>query len=197
MQEPDKEELTRKAARYSLIKYSLAIADTLFTLLLILLFISSGLSKALARQVYMSLLPKYLNIPVYFFWAYLGYFVLSLPLGFLQSFYIEHKFGLSKQRVSDWLLDQLKSAGLGFVIALIMLSAFYFVLGAFAQTWWLVISIIWIFFSLILAKIMPVVIIPLFFKYKKMEDPDLRQRILKLAEKNKIKLLDVYEIDFS
>ncbi|MFA6349592.1 MAG: M48 family metalloprotease, partial [Candidatus Omnitrophota bacterium] len=197
MQEPDKEGLTRKAARYSLIRYTLIVVDTLYALLLIFIFLKSGLSKELARQVLMSLLPPYLNMPVYFFWAFLGYWVLSLPLGFLQSYHLEHAFGLSTQKIADWFKDQLKSAVIGFIIAFVMLSAYFLVLRAFPGLWWLVISAIWIFLSLFLAKIMPVVIIPLFFKYKKMEDQDLRQRIMRLAQKSNIKLLDVYEIDLS
>lgn len=50
---------------------------------------------------------------------------------------------------------------------------------------------------MILARLVPIIIIPLFFKYKKLSDEVLRQRILNLAKKMKIKLLDVFEIDFS
>jgi len=197
MQEQPQGELTLKASRYSLIRYIFAVVDTLYALALLFIFLKSGLSKELARQVYMSLLPAYLNMPVYFFWVFLGYSALTLPLVFLQSFYIEHKFGLSNQNLAAWLADQFKSAAISFVIALVMLSAFYLVLDIFPRHWWLAISAIWIFFSLFLARIMPVVIIPLFFKYKKLQDQDLRRRILSLADKYNIKLLDVYEIDFS
>jgi len=41
------------------------------------------------------------------------------------------------------------------------------------------------------------VIIPLFFKYKKLSDDTLRERILRLADKMKVRILDVFEIDFS
>lgn len=53
------------------------------------------------------------------------------------------------------------------------------------------------FFSIILAKLMPVVIIPLFFKYKKLSDENLRERIIRLAHKMKVKILDCFEIDLS
>jgi STE24 endopeptidase len=48
-----------------------------------------------------------------------------------------------------------------------------------------------------LAKLTPVLIIPLFFKYKILSDNTLRERIINLADKMKIKILDVFEIDFS
>ena len=50
---------------------------------------------------------------------------------------------------------------------------------------------------MVLAKLTPVLIIPLFFKYKKLEDETLRQRIFNLAAKMQIKLMEVLEIDLS
>lgn len=44
---------------------------------------------------------------------------------------------------------------------------------------------------------MPILIIPLFFKYRALSDNQLRQRILNLAHKMGVKILDVFEIDFS
>jgi STE24 endopeptidase len=109
---------------------------------------------------------------------------------------LEHKFNLSKQKPKAWWIDQLKSGILSYMLSLILILSFYWVLGKFNQ-WWLVISVFWIVFSVVLAKLAPVLIIPLFFKYKKLEDESLRQRIFNLAAKMQVKLMDVFEIDFS
>ena len=93
-------------------------------------------------------------------------------------------------------MDQLKSGVLSYVLALILILSFYWILGRFSQ-WWLVTSIFWIVFSVVLAKLAPVLIIPLFFKYKKLEDEVLRERIFNLASRMQIKLMDVFQIDFS
>jgi STE24 endopeptidase len=97
----------------------------------------------------------------------------------------------------DWLNDQLKTWIISYIIALILAGAFYYILGRFAYTWWLVISLFWIFFSLVLAKLAPVIIIPLFFKYKVISDNILRDRIINLASNMGVSILDVFEIDFS
>ena len=125
------------------------------------------------------------------------FYLINLPLNFYSSFILEHKFNLSKQKAKDWWLDQLKSGALAYVISLILILAFYGILNRFSNSWWLILSIFWIGFSLILAKLTPVLIIPLFFKYKKLDDGLLRQRILNLAYKMQIKLMDVFEIDLS
>jgi STE24 endopeptidase len=120
-----------------------------------------------------------------------------LPLNIYRSFILEHKFSLSSQKITNWLADQLKAGIISYIISLIVLEVFYYLLKNNPDSWWLIVSLFWIFFSLILAKLTPIVIIPLFFKYKKLADANLRERILNLADKMKVKILDVFEIDLS
>ena len=70
--------------------------------------------------------------------------------------------------------NELKEVVISYVITVIVLEALYYIVRNFAQGWWFIMSLFWIFFSLILAKLMPVVIIPLFFKYKKLTQETLR-----------------------
>jgi STE24 endopeptidase len=110
---------------------------------------------------------------------------------------LEHKFCLTNQKIIDWFLDQVKAGAIFYLILVILFEAFYYIFRQNPGTWWLIVSIFWIFFSLILAKLVPIIIIPLFFKYKKLSDETLRQRIINLADRVKVKILDVFEIDFS
>jgi len=189
--------LTNIAKRYSSLKYTLAILDTIYLLFLLLIFLGSGLSGILTQWLFKFTTHNYLIKPLYLLIISLGYYFLSFPLTFYQSHILEHKFSLSKQCLRDWFMDQIKGAILSYIIAVILISAFYYVLGRNPKAWWLIISLFWIFFSLILAKLVPIIIIPLFFKYKKLSDEILRERIINLAHKMKIKILDCFEIDFS
>jgi STE24 endopeptidase len=185
-----------KAKNYSNIKYSLSIVGTVYTFILLFLFLgfklSSGLSLWLANY-----LPGLLVFPAYLILVSLGYYLLELPLNFYQSYILEHKFSLSTQSLKNWLQDQLKAGVISCIIGFILVASFYFILRNFPNKWWLVVSAFWIFFSVILAKVMPVIIIPLFFKYKRLSDDSLRERIMRLAAKMKVKLIDCFEIDFS
>ena len=186
-----------RAKRYSTIKYSLAIIETLYLLLLLFLFQGLGLSMALARHLLESSTPQFLVIPVYLLIIYIAYYLLNFPFNFYHSFLLERKFSLSEQKIKDWFLDQLKAGAISYIILLILVMAFYYAQRHYLRNWWLSVSLFWIFLSLILAKLLPVVIVPLFFKYKKLRDEGLRERIMKLAKKMRIKILDVFEIDFS
>jgi len=184
------------AKSYSHRKYALSIIDIIYSITLLLIFLGSGFSLRLEVFLKSINLPNYLLAAAFLLISSILYYLLNLPLNFYTSFTLEHKFNLTKQKAGAWWIDQLKSAILGYIIALILVLSFYWILGKFSQ-WWLVISVFWIFFSVVLAKLTPILIIPLFFKYKKLEDDLLRQRIFKLAAKMRIKLLDVFEIDFS
>lgn len=191
------DELTLKAKHYSHIKYRVAIADTLYFLLLLILFQGLGLSLFLANSITRATRYYYLSIAVYLLIILIAYYILDFPFNLYRSFILEHKFNLSQQKIKNWFKDQLKEICLSLIIFIILGEAFYYILNRFATGWWIVISIFWIFFSVILTKLTPAWIIPLFFKYKKLSDNMLRERILSLAQKMKIKILDVFEIDFS
>ncbi len=186
-----------KAKRYSCIKYTLTIIEAVYLLVLILLFQCVGASISLTRLVSGFVSIGYLVFPVYLVLLFILYYILTFPLNLYRSFIVEHKFCLTNQKFCSWLLDQLKIGLVSYTIGAILFAAFYYILRHNPNTWWVIISLFWIFFSLILAKLLPLIIIPLFFKYKSLSDDTLRQRIIKLADKMKIRILDVFEIDFS
>jgi STE24 endopeptidase len=175
--------------------------------MLLLVFAGSGISKNLAQALLNFARNQYIILPLYLLIVSVIYYLLSLPLNLYSSYILEHKFCLSQQKIVDWFKDQIKAGIIYYVITVILIAAFYYILKHYIYTWWWVISLVWIFFSLILARLTPVVIIPLFFKYKKLSDDTLRERIMNLANRMKVnpaparrggvKILDVFEIDLS
>lgn len=186
-----------RSRTYSVIKYTLAIAELVVLFLILFFFQSSGTSKILADLLAGFIPSDFLVYPTYLFIIYLAYYLFNFPLNFCHSFVVERQFGLSKQNIPDWLKDQLKSWIISYFIIIISLEAFYYSLKLSSVYWWLIVSGFWIFFNLVLTKIAPLVIIPLFFKYKNISDDQLKQRIFCLAARMKVKILDVFEIDFS
>lgn len=189
--------LENRAKRYSCIKYSLEIFETVYLLALLFVFAASGTSKLLVQNLALAVPCKYLSFPLFLLVTFILYYILTFPLNYYQGFILEHKFSLTKQKIGDWLFDQLKSSLIAYVILVILAGAFYLILRIFPHFWWLAISLFWIFFTVVFAKLLPVIIIPLFFKYKKLTDEALRGRIMGLAEKMGVRILDVFEIDFS
>ncbi len=186
-----------KAKQYASIRYSLLIIDVGYLLALLFLFQGLGLSRALVQGVSRVIHPHYFVLPVYLLVIYLAYYVLSFPLIFYRSFALEHQFSLSIQKFDAWLKDEFKGGVIAYFILIILAGTFYYIYERYPGSWWFLLSLFWVFFSLILAKITPLVIIPLFFKYTSLSDNALRERIIKLAEKMQVKIVDVFQIDFS
>jgi len=189
--------VTEKSRKYSAIKYSLSASALVYDLLLLAGFQASGLSGLLAKGINLLFAGNYLVLPVYLFIIFFVYYIFCFPLNFYQSFILEHQFQLTRQSVKGWFFDQLKAGIIAYFISIIVLEVFYALISFQPRNWWWIITLFWIFFSLVLAKLAPVMIIPLFFKYKKFSDEVLRQRIIRLSAKMQLKILDVFEIDLS
>lgn len=184
--EPDKGGLLSRAKDYSSIKYALAILETVYLLALLFIFSGFGVSKALTEQLLKLSGDYYFVFPLYLLIISIAYSLLSLPLNFYASYIVEHRFSLSNMTIGDWFRDRFKSGIIAYIIGLIALGAFYYILRLSPGNWWLIVSLFWIFFTMILARLTPVIIIPLFFKYRKLSDEILRKRILNLADKMKV-----------
>ncbi len=188
--------LSARSREYSSIKYCLALVDLVYLVVLLFLFLGPGGSRWLAGYITRSF-PAFFITPVYILIIYAAYYLLNLPFNYYQSFILEHQFCLSNQRPLDWAKDQLKSAVIMYLILVLLFKGFYYILAVSPFHWWLVVSLFWVLFSFVLAKLAPVLIIPLFFKYKELNAPDLKARLINLSEKMQVKILDVFEIDFS
>ncbi|MDD5255622.1 MAG: M48 family metallopeptidase [Candidatus Omnitrophica bacterium] len=185
------------AQRYAYARYAFAITDTAFLCAALLVFQASGLSALLAQKTTLLYPHRFYSLLAYTGVSFLGYSLLAFPLHFFQSFVLEHRFQLSRQRFGAWLLDRCKEGAISYLIIMVLLCVFMVTAERFARHWWLLLSLFWVFFSVLLAQIAPLVLIPLFFKCRKTEDQGLRQKVLDLAAKMRIKLLDVYEFDLS
>lgn len=186
-----------KSRKYSTIKYGLNIFEGAYILLLLSVFMFSGFSAYLAKSVNLVFPADYLSVGMFFIIICVVYYILSFPLNFYHNFILEHQFQLTRQSVRDWFLDQFKAGMIFCIISLLMLEVFYALLAGQPRNWWWLISLFWIFLTLVLAKLAPVLIIPLFLKCKKISDESLRRRILDLAGKMNIGVLDVFEINLS
>jgi STE24 endopeptidase len=169
--------------RYARIKYSFAVINIVYLLFILALFQFSGLAVWLHSALSRILAGQFTLIFFYCLVLFSLYSLLDFPLDYYRSYSIEHRFGLSQENFLHWLIDQFKQLLVGFIIFIILVEGFFHCLRHYPQNWWWMAGLFWIFFSLVLARIFPVLIIPLFFKYKKIQDEGLRQRILSLGNR--------------
>jgi STE24 endopeptidase len=126
--------------------------------------------------------------------------VISKALGFGLDYYgfrLEHHFQLSNQKLKSWLWDEAKSWLIGLVIATILVEMIYNVIRMAPSWWWIIVWIVYNALAIFFAQIAPVVLFPLFYKFKPLENDELRKRLIKLSERAGTRVRGVYEWQLS
>lgn len=193
----ENEEKNSRAKRYNRIKLWTGIVKGILTFVLLLLFVSIGYSKELQKILQGITSNDYILLILFMAVVGLALSILFFPLKYYVEFYLEHKYELSNQSISRWLWEDMKGFFVGILIGLPILLAFYFSLNTFRELWWLPFAILMFFVSVILAKIAPIIILPIFYKIKPIENDDLKTRIFNLAKDVGMKVENVFMFDMS
>lgn len=187
----------QKAKAYSKKKYWISLIHLAFELCLLAVLITSGLSFSFRNIALLSADNFYIQIIVFYSLFFFFIWVFDLFFSLYSSFYLEHAYGLSNQTFGAWLRELLKKTLLSYVFSLVLILPFYFLVQKFPDTWWIW---AWIGFSAVsylLGQLFPVLIVPLFYKYSRVEDEGLKQRIFKLAARFNLPLENVYSLNLS
>ena len=124
-------------------------------------------------------------------------YLINLPLDFYKGFILEHRFGLSNQTWVGWLTDYLKSRGISLLLAVPALTGLYVLMRHFMDSWWWIAGLAWAIFIILGSYLFPVVVDPLFYQFKSLEDPAMRASIISMAEEAGIQVDDVLIADAS
>lgn len=185
-----------KSKRYSKEKYKLYFIDLGISFLFLGLF--QFFASEFVKNTAFNITGKFhLALTIYLMIFYAANYIILLPFHFYGSFRLEHRFELSNQTISAWFKDEIKKTALSAVLFLIMMNIFYYLLLVSPKTWWIWAAVLWFIFTVFFARIMPTFIIPIFYKYSELPNQELKNKILALAAKSGIKLLDIFQIDFS
>jgi STE24 endopeptidase len=85
----------------------------------------------------------------------------------------------------------------GLAIGIPVALAFYAFLLWTGTLWWLYAGLFMIFISIFLARIAPVVIFPLFYKFREIENEELKDRLNSFMKEQGIPLKGIYSFDMS
>ena len=123
--------------------------------------------------------------------------VLTLPLEFWSGFILEHRYHLSNQSLGGWLWRHAKGLAVGGVLGIVLTYGLYAVLWWTGDWWMLCATAGWLFVTLILGRLLPVVILPLFYTVTRLDDSELLSRLRRLTEGTSLNVEGVYELKLS
>ncbi len=119
--------------------------------------------------------------------------VVTLPATFYRSHILERRYELSSQSIQDWAKDHLKGVGITLIFALIVAHVVYTLIAWSPEFWWLAAAVVGAGATVVLAKLAPIVLLPLFYKFRPLERPELTDRLVDLSTRAGVPVLGVYE----
>lgn len=191
------QEMELKAKVYARLRRRLWLFDTAFSLALLFGIVAGNLNHKLDLWVvhHVSFWP--LQVAVYAGLLGLGMIALTFPLEWTGSFFVEHRFGLSTQTFGQWLWEYMKKLGVGMLMGLLLVEGLAFLLRKTAAAWWIWAALLWMGWSIFLARVAPVWLIPLFYRQKPLADDGLRKRLEALAARCGAHVAGIFEVNLS
>lgn len=124
-------------------------------------------------------------------------YLASIPFDLATQFGVEKRFGFSTITVKTWVRDQITSLLLMGVLGVLLGGGLLLLIDWIGRWWWAPAWGLLALFQLLMTFIAPVLIMPLFNKFEPLEDEELREEILALANEAHFPLEGVYQVDAS
>jgi Zn-dependent protease with chaperone function len=123
--------------------------------------------------------------------------IIDAPLSWYGGYALPHRYGLSTQRLGTWLLDGLKSLAISLPIEILAIEFVYLLLALSPNAWWVWTGLAILLFTVVLANLAPILLLPLFYKLTPLPDGDVKQRALALAAQAHTRVRGIYSMNMS
>lgn len=183
-------------ARYHRLQLVLALAGLGLSLSYLLALIVTDGGAALARAAARVTSLRSGQVALVALGLGIGQGVLSLPLRLIRGYWLPRRFGLLHQPFTGWVGDQAKAALIGGALGLAAIEVVYALL-ALTPYWWLVAALVFFAAQVALTAILPIWIVPLFYRLTPLADGALRDRLLTLARRAGVPAIGVFVADHS
>jgi STE24 endopeptidase len=121
----------------------------------------------------------------------------SLPLSFYSGYVVEHQFSLSNQSLGRWIMNWLKRTGLAVIFGGVMFAGLFWIIWHAGHYWWLIAAAVFFVVSVVLGQLAPVLLVPLFYKVERLDNPTLTERMKHLAAGTGLTIEGVYRLGLS
>lgn len=189
----------QKAADYTLDKLNLGLTEGLVSTMTLLVLIFGGILNSLAILWFqdIALASQLLSGVAVVLSVFILSHLIGLPVHWYQTFRLEERYGFNKTTRGQFVKDQLLQILLMIVIAGPLIASILWVMQNQRAYWWLIAWAILICFSLLMSWLYPVLIAPLFNKFKPLDNPELNDRIQALMDRCGFQSKGIFVMDGS
>lgn len=109
--------------------------------------------------------------------------LVHLPFSWYGDYLLLHRYGLSTQSARGWWEDWLKTLALSALFALLVVGLLQGALLLFGGGWWIAFAAALVLGVALLAFVLPVLLLPLFYRLRPLERPEVETRISELLRR--------------
>lgn len=118
---------------------------------------------------------------------------MSLPVVFYRGFLLDRRYELSTEPASVWIRDHLKAFGITTVFAVLAAEGLYALMRSQPGLWWPLAAVAATVISAAMARLAPILLLPLFYQFRPLDRPELAGRLVALSNRAGVRVLGVYE----
>lgn len=185
-----------EAKRYGQLELFCGLADKALDIAY-LAFFTLVLAVPLDRWLEPQLPSATLRLIAIFLIVTFGHIAIGFPLSYYSGYVLEKQFNLTTQTQLAWLGRFAKRNALTLVFGLVVIPGLYGLIWSVGDWWWLAAAGAFFVLSVLLGQLMPVVILPLFYKIERLDNPELAQRMARLAAGTGLSIEGVYRMGLS
>lgn len=186
-----------KSQEYTKVKTRFGIIVSTFNLILLLLFWFSGGFNIVDLIVRENISGEILRGLFFIFTLVLANSILNLPFSVYSTFVIEEKFGFNRTTLKTFVTDIFKGLILTLIIGTPVLALILYIIQTMGSTAFIYAWLASVILSLIITYIAPTLIMPLFNKFKPMEEGELRNSVFSFAKQVNYPLKNIFIMDGS
>ena len=147
-----------------------------------LVFLLAGGSEAIRNLADGWTTASALVVLLYLLVAGVGLQLIEFPLEIYSGHFVEKRFGLSKASIFSWLYDWLKGTLIQSILLVVIISGIYWLLRSQPEFWWLWAAIGTTILIIIMMALVPVLLLPIFYKFEPIPEGELKDRLFALAD---------------
>lgn len=185
-----------RSSRYHRLKRRAAFASLVATAALLVSILGSGASialRGLAAAFSGGGPSSPLTVAAYVLLLACLNEAVALPAAFYRSFVLERRYGLSREPLRAWLLDHAKASALGVALGMGGAQIVYLAMREWPRAWWLASATVFAGAVLLLTRVTPTLLLPMFYRFAPLERDALRARLLELSRRAGVPVLGIYE----
>ena len=190
------EENDKKSREYNISKLHLSIIKNIFYVGYIYTLLLAGLFKYINESLNSYDLSLYLIDLSSILITYLIVHISMLPFSFYSNFVIESRYEFNTSTKLLFFKDNLISLLLTLIVVS-LLSLVFFYIVSFQNLWWLLMSLAMFSVIIISMFIYPTYISPIFNKFKKLQNENIKDEIKDLSERTDFSIENLFVMDRS